>query len=75
MRSFSSNALEDDFNNKTNEELEQIKQDLQLKCEQTFEEFKKSNSSVDEEIRKLSDLAKNRKIVGGVFLSKLPFND
>lgn len=52
MRAFSSDALEDDFNNKTNEELKKIQQDLQRKFEQTFKEFKK--------IRKLSDLAKDQ---------------
>lgn len=60
MRAFSSDALENDFNSKTNEELKKIHQELQRKCDQTFKEFKKSHSSVEEEIRKLSDLAKEQ---------------
>ena len=58
MRAFSSDALEDDFNNKTNEELEKIKQDMQLKWDQAFNEFKKSHSPLEQAIRKIGDLAK-----------------
>ena len=65
MRAFSSDALKDDFNNKTNEELKKIHQELQRQCEQTFKEFKKSHSSVEEEIRNLRNLATEQESMWG----------